>query len=150
MLGLTARQLQLSRQRGDLRAVRRGTQWQYIAADVLLRQRETEAKLAKDPGERDALAMKLLREGATDGDVIEALRLPLERVIALRRAIAPETSTPEPASVPKMIATASSVVDDEREETRIREGYEERRRILAERRRTGFSPDPPPKRKGSS
>ena len=151
LLGWTRSQLRWKQAHGEIQAVKRGIHWLYPASAVLLRQRETEARLSEDPGERDALAVEMFNEGASDAEIIRRLRLSLERVSALRRALTTAAPTPElvgngsPAPPP---ARSIDLAED-REDERLRERYEARRELLAERRRALFTPEPPPKKKGS-
>lgn len=151
LLGLTEEQLRYRRSRGQIRAQRYGSVWRYPAEDILRQQRETQARLAEEPGERDAIAVAMVNDGASDGEIIETLKLSLERVAALRATLRKDDAVTAPGAPPAARSSRSVVVDDDRDETRIRERYEARRELLAARRRAGYAPEPPPplpKRKG--
>lgn len=152
LLGITYLQLRYRRRHGQIRAQRFGGVYRYPADEILRQQRETQARLAEEPGERDAIAVAMVNDGASDGEIIQTLKLSLERVAALRAALRKDDGAASSPGAPPAARSSRSVeVDDDRDEARIRERYEARRELLAARRRAGYAPEPPPplpKRKG--
>jgi hypothetical protein len=67
-----------------LTRIRRGSQWVYPRAEVLALARERAAAADEQEGTTESIALGLMREGRTDGEIVESTRLSLREVERLR------------------------------------------------------------------
>lgn len=96
-LGIARTSLWRRVEEGTIPSEMRGQQRVYPAAAILALERADKGtrSVADDQGKQDAKAIELLAAGATDGEVIRALRMSLERVGALRKALRHESEREE-------------------------------------------------------
>jgi hypothetical protein len=146
VLGMPATTVRRKAKRGEIPSTWRGSHRVYPAERILALQRG--GVFDGDEGTRDALAIEMLDGGASDAEVIRALKLPLERVRALRASLGAATVEALDELAPAAHPPSSSsiaVADFARQNAEIREQYATRRAELAARRRA--EPEPPPTRK---
>jgi len=90
-----------------------------------------------DAGARDAMAVKLLADGKTEGEVVMELAMPIERVARLRRALAgatePAADAPRPSSSTIRSAPTVAKTTDDFYDRQIRDS---RRRLAAMKKGT--------------
>lgn len=140
LLNLSPDALDRRCKKGEIAFVWRGSQRRYPAGPILARHHSEQATKGDDDGTRDAKALDMIEAGSTDSEVIRALKLPLERVRALRGAEPATTLAPSaPSSGPHEVAQAAFAS--------ATEAFTRRRAELAARRRATLESSAPPRKK---
>lgn len=127
LLGISVHQLRSRHENGEIPFVWRGAHRRY-PADKLLAYKRSLAGAKRDAGAVDAQAIEMLVEGASEGEVIRALKIPLERVRALREAQFNVLSSGDPS------ATSAVAEAKKRVEAEVQRAYEAADAYYARRR----------------